>query len=85
MSEPRILLRGADRRLLVRCRDAVAAALDDTPETIADADRRDVLEELVADIAEELGAKAIDVPPAEPEKPRTVRVLGGREIAVRSR
>lgn len=86
MSEARILLRGADRRLLARCRDAIAAAMDDTPETVADPDRKGVLSELLADIAEELGAKVVSVPKEPEQEPsRTVRTLGGREIPIRGR
>lgn len=76
-----ILLRSADRELLKRCRDAVATAMGDTAETLADPDRRAALEELLADIVEELGAKVVDAP--EPEKPRTVRLMDGRVIEVK--
>jgi hypothetical protein len=79
--ETAVLLRGADRRLLKEVMKALKMALADTPETLAAPERRDVLEEVLADVAEELGAK---VQPVEPEpQHRTIKTVGGVEHKVR--
>lgn len=82
MMQMQILLRRADRDLLKRVHEVALAALDDTPETLADPARKIGLEELLADLAEELGAKVVE-DPVEPPKARTVKLMDGREIPVR--